>query len=230
MGVDYRIKEMAPAERPRERLVAVGAKKLSTAELLAIILRTGTAGENALTLAHRMLVEMDGLTGLYRLPYEELCMRKGVGPAKAAQVKAALELAYRLRQDDLGFQPSIHSPEDAISQLQHDMETHEEERFCVLLLDTRNRLLRTAEVYKGSLNTSSIRVGEVFRDAIRINAAALIAAHNHPSGDPTPSPEDISVTRAIVEAGKLLDIEVLDHLIIGRNRWVSLKSKGLGFA
>jgi len=230
MGSEYRIKEMAPSERPRERLVTVGAHKLSTAELLAIILRTGTAGENALTLASRMLVEMDGLAGLCRIPYEELCSRRGVGPAKAAQVKAALELANRLRLDEAGFQASISSPEDAASHLQYEMGILEQEHFRVLLLDTRNRLLRMVEVYQGSLNTSAIRVGEVFRDAVRINAASIIVAHNHPSGDPTPSPEDVSVTRAIVEAGKLMDIEVLDHLIIGRNRYVSLKSKGLGFA
>ena len=230
MGSEYRIKEMAPSERPRERLVTVGAQKLSTAELLAIILRTGTAGENALTMASRMLVEMDGLAGLHRIPYEELCSRRGVGPAKAAQVKAALELANRLRLDEAGFQASINSAEDAASHLQYEMGMLEQEHFRVLLLDTRNRLLRTVDVYQGSLNTSAIRVGEVFRDAVRINAASIIVAHNHPSGDPTPSPEDISVTRAIVEAGKLLDIEVLDHLIIGRNRYVSLKSKGLGFA
>ena len=153
-----------------------------------------------------------------------------MGPAKAAQVKAALELANRLRLDEAGFQASINSAEDAASHLQYEMGMLEQEHFRVLLLDTRNRLLRTVDVYQGSLNTSAIRVGEVFRDAVRINAASIIVAHNHPSGDPTPSPEDISVTRAIVEAGKLLDIEVLDHLIIGRNRYVSLKSKGLGFA
>ena len=230
MGSEYRIKEMKPSERPRERLVSVGAHNLSSAELLAIILRTGTSGENALTLASRMLVETDGLAGLHRIPYEELCDRRGVGPAKAAQVKAALELANRLRLDEAGFQASIHSPEDAATHLQCDMELLEQEQFRVLLLDTRNRLLRTVEVYQGSLNASAVRVGEVFRDAVRLNAASIIVAHNHPSGDPTPSPEDVSVTRAIVEAGKLLDIEVLDHLIIGRNRYISLKTKGLGFA
>jgi DNA repair protein RadC len=125
--------------------------------------------------------------------------------------------------------PTIQSPEDAAGLLLYEMSALEQEHLRVLLLDTRNRLVHTAEVYRGSLNTSLIRIGEVFRDAVRYHAAAIIVAHNHPSGDPTPSPEDVSVTKAIADAGRLLDIEVLDHLVIGRGRYVSLKAKGLGF-
>ena len=125
--------------------------------------------------------------------------------------------------------PTIQSPEDAAGLLLYEMGALEQEHLRVLLLDTRNRLMRTVEVYQGSLNASLVRVGEVLRDAVRSNAAAVIIAHNHPSGDPTPSPEDVALTRAVVEAGDLLDIEVLDHLVIGKGRFVSMKSRGLGF-
>lgn len=123
----------------------------------------------------------------------------------------------------------IQSPNEAAALLLYDMGALEQEHLRVMLLDTRNRLIRTAEVYRGSLSSSVMRVGEVFRDAVRANAASIIVAHNHPSGDPTPSPEDVSVTKAIVEAGRLLDIEVLDHIVIGMNRFISLKERGLGF-
>jgi len=225
----YRITDLATSERPRERLAALGAGALSSAELIAILLRTGIEGLNAVQLAQDLLMDLGGLAGLHRVPYEELRSRRGIGPAKAAQLKAAVELGRRLGAAVPEDRPTIQSPSDAAALLLYEMGALEQEHLRVLLLDTRNRLIRTIEVYRGSLNTSLIRVGEVFRDAVRSNAASIIIVHNHPSGDPTPSPEDVSVTRALVEAGSLLDIEVLDHLVIGKNCFVSLKSKGLGF-
>jgi DNA repair protein RadC len=152
-----------------------------------------------------------------------------MGLAKAVQLKAALELGRRLLLTSPNDRPTVRSPGDAAALIMLDMAALEQEHMRVLLLDTRNRVIAITEVYKGSLNTSMIRVAELFRDAIRQNCAAVILAHNHPSGDPTPSPEDIAVTKQVVEAGKLLDIEVLDHLVIGQQRYVSLKERGLGF-
>ena len=153
----------------------------------------------------------------------------GVGPAKAAQLKAAIELGRRMVSAAPEERVVIHSPEDAANVLAYEMGALEQEELRVILLDTRHRVVDWKAVYKGSLNSSQVRVAEVFRDAVRVNAAAIVVAHNHPSGDPTPSPDDVVITRAIVQAGKLLDIDVLDHLVIGQGRWISLKERGLGF-
>lgn len=223
------IKELPSSERPRERLLRYGPGALSNAELLAIILRTGTQEENAVRLAQRLVTVYGNLAGLVQANAMELAAEKGLGPAKVAQVKAALELGRRMLLESPEERPQVRSPADAANLVMSEMSFLEQEHLRVMLLDTKNRVLDTTEVYVGSLNTSLIRVGELFRAAIRSNCAGLIVLHNHPSGDPTPSPEDVAVTRQIVEAGKLLDIEVLDHLIIGRQRFVSLKERGLGF-
>lgn len=225
----YRITDMATSERPRERLARLGPEALTNAELVAILLRSGVPGLNALQLAQRVLMESGGLTGLHRVSFDELRRYRGLGPAKAAQLKAAVEMGRRLAVATPEERPVIQSPEDAAGLVLYEMGALEREQLRVLILDTRNRLVRTREVYRGSLNSSWIRIGEVFRDAVRLNAAAVIIAHNHPSRDPTPSPEDVAVTKAMVEAGKLLDIEVLDHLVVGQGRYVSMKTKGLGF-
>ncbi len=230
ISVAPRITDLPADDRPRERLALDGPSALGNPELLAILLRVGIAGENAVRMAQRLLVELGGLTGLHRTAYADLCKVKGIGPAKAAQLMAAIELGRRISQSSTEERTTISSPADAANLLMYQMAAYDQEYLYVILLDTRNRVLgRPLEVYHGSLNTSLIRVGEVFREAVRINAAALIVAHNHPSGDPSPSPEDVAVTRAVVEAGKLLDIDVLDHLVIGRYRFVSLKERGLGF-
>ena len=223
------IKELPLPERPRERLARLGPSALSTAELLAIILRTGVGGENALAVANRLLARYDGLGGLARASLSELLAERGVGLAKAAQLQAALELGRRLMMTVPEERPQIHTPADAAAMLLAEMAHLEQEHFWVLFLDTRNRVLGGEPVYKGSLNQSQVRIGEVFREAVRRNCAAVIVAHNHPSGDPSPSPEDVAVTRDLVAAGRLLGIEVLDHLVIGQGRWVSLRERGLGF-
>lgn len=225
----YRITDMEESERPRERLAKYGPGNLSTPELLAILLRVGVPGENAVQVARRLLDTFGGILGLHRAPFDEVCAQHGLGQAKAAQIKAALELGNRLRLADLQENHVIHSPKDAADLVQFEMSALEQEELRVILLDTRNRVLDTVAVYRGSLNSSQVRVGELFKAAIRRNAAAIIAVHNHPSGDPTPSPDDIAVTRAIIQAGKLLDVEVLDHLIIGANQHVSLKERGVEF-
>ena len=225
----YRITDLSTSDRPRERLAAVGPEALSNAELVAILLRSGIVGLNAVELARRLLAEAGGLTGLRRMSYEELRRKRGIGQAKAAQLKAAIEVGRRLAASTPEDRPLVQSPDQAATLIMYEMGALEREELRVLLLDTRNRLIRIVEVYRGSLNTSLIRIGEIFRDAIHANAAAVIVAHNHPSGDPAPSPEDVAVTKAMVEAGKLLDIEVLDHLVIGHNRFISMKAKGLGF-
>lgn len=225
-----RITDLPEDDRPRERLIQGGPRGLRDAELLAILLRVGIEGENAVRMAERLLAQLGGLPGLHRASHADLCTVKGVGEAKAAQLMAALELGRRIVLSTPDDRPSISSPADAANLLMYQMAALDQEYLYVILLDTRNRLIgQPREVYHGSLNTSLIRVGEIFREAVKANAAGLIVAHNHPSGDPSPSPEDVAVTRALVEAGKLLDIDVLDHLVIGRHRFVSLKERGLGF-
>ncbi len=223
------IKELPSSERPRERLLRYGANALSTAELLAIIFRTGVQDENVVRMAQRLLARFENLAGLAQANSTELMSERGLGPAKVTQLKAALELGRRMLIQSPEERPQIRSPADAANLVLTEMGLLEQEHLRVMLLDTKNRVLETPTVYVGSLNTSLIRVGELFRAAIRANCASLIVLHNHPSGDPTPSPEDVAVTRQIVEGGKLLDVEVLDHLIIGRQRFVSLKERGLGF-
>jgi DNA repair protein RadC len=180
-------------------------------------------------MAERLLVDFGGLTGLAQASFEELCGARGMGEAKATQIKAALELGRRLLAAAPQERLQVRNPADVANLLMMEMGLLEQEHLRAVLLDTKNFVIRIATVYAGSLNSAVVRVGEVFREAIRANAAAIILAHNHPSGDPTPSPEDVRVTQMVVEAGVLLDISVLDHLIIGRNRYVSLKERGLGF-
>ncbi len=225
----YRITDLDEAERPRERLARLGPQALSKAELLAILLRVGVEGQNAIDVGRNLLKDFGDLPGIHRASLEELCNQKGVGLAKAAQIKAAIELGRRLTSESPEDRLAIHSPQDAADWVLYEMGSLEQEELRVILLDTRNRVIKQETVYKGSLTSSQVRIGEIFKLAIRLNAAHLLVLHNHPSGDPTPSPEDIAITRSIVQAGKLMDIEVLDHLVIGRMKYVSLKERGLGF-
>jgi DNA repair protein RadC len=230
--VPYRatIREMPFGERPRERLRDAGPDSLSNGELLAILLRTGSARENVLQQAGRLLTTWGGLTGLARAGFAELCAEHGMGEAKACQVKAALELGRRLSVSlSAEERPQVSSPEQVAALVQTEMGLLSQESLRVILLNTKNHVVAIREVYKGSVNSAQVRVGEVFREAIRENCLSIIVAHNHPSGDPTPSPDDIAVTRDMIQAGNLLDIEVLDHIVIGGGRWISMKQKRLGF-
>jgi DNA repair protein RadC len=216
-------------EHPRERFKAVGPAALSQRELLAIVLRTGRVGVGALKLADALLESFNGLSGLARADMHDLQRIPGIGEAKAIEIKAALELGRRMILATVESRPQIKSPADAAQLLMLDMGLLEQEEVRTMLLDTRYRVIATPVIYKGSMNTVSMRVAEVFKEAIRHNSASIIVAHNHPSNDPTPSAEDILVTKTLVQAGKLLDIEVLDHMVVCQNRYVSLKERGLGF-
>lgn len=227
--VNYRIMDLAETDRPRERIEKYGPQALSNAELLAILLRVGMAGENVIQLSQRLLADFQGLRGLHQASFDDVCRKKGIGPAKAAQILAAIELGRRIRLETVEEKAAIHSPGDAAALVEYEMSALQQEHLWVINLDTRNRLINIERLYQGSLNASTVRVGELFRGAIQKNAAGIIVVHNHPSGDPAPSPEDINLTRAVAQAGKLLDIELLDHLVIGRGRFISLKERGLGF-
>lgn len=211
-------------ERPAYRITHVGAGACSVPEVLATVI----GGQEQIELAHQLLSEFDDLVGLVHAAPEQIESIPGLGPASTARLKAALELGRRVTQVEAGEKPQVRAPADAAKLLMPEMGHLEQEHFVVLLLDTRNRMIARETLYKGSLNASHIRVGEVFREAVRRNCAAILVAHNHPSADVSPSPEDISVTRKIVEAGEMLDIDVLDHLVIGRSRFVSLRERGLG--
>lgn len=226
----YRITDLLESERPRERLAEKGAESLGDAELIAILLRTGIKGENAVQIGHRLLTTFGGkLSGLQKASYEELEQQKGIGKAKAAQLKAAIELGSRINNESSNKINVIHSPQDAANLVKNEMKVLAKEELWVLVLDTRNRLLKKDKLYRGSINSSQVRVAEIFNSAVKLNAASIIVIHNHPTGDPNPSTEDITLTRSIVDAGRLLDIELLDHIVIGGEKHVSLKEKGLGF-
>lgn len=223
------LRELPADLRPRERMLMSGPAALGNPELLAIILGSGTVGQNAIRLAENLLIRFGGLPGIAQANYEELCSVPGIGPAKATQLKSALEVGRRLLLSLPQDRLQIRAPADVADLLMLEMSLLEQEQMRVVLLDTKNNVQRVVTVYSGSLNTCVVRTGEVFREAIRANSASIIVVHNHPSGDPTPSPEDVRVTEMMVEAGKLLDIAVMDHIVIGRNRFVSLKERGLGF-
>lgn len=180
----YRIADLHESDRPRERLASLGAQALTNAELIAILLRVGVQGENAVEVGQRLLNKFGGLSGLHRVPLSELTGQHGIGEAKAAQVKAAIELGRRLTLESPEERASINSPADAAALVQYEMSALEQEHLRVLLLDRRNRVMEIVEVYKGSVNSSQVRVGELFKDAVRANASAIIVVHNHPSGAP----------------------------------------------
>jgi DNA repair protein RadC len=228
-GYHLTLKDWPVSERPRERLLTSGPAYLSNAELLAIVLRTGVRGRTVLSLAENLLAAFGGLSGLRRASVQELTAgRAGLGPAKVAQLKAALELGHRLSMAD---QAPIHisGAEDVAGVLMLQMGDLEQEQLRLVLLNTKHDVIGWPVIYTGGLRTAVVRVADVFREPIRSAAAAIIVVHNHPSGDPTPSPDDVRLTHELVQLGKQLDIEVIDHLVIGRGRWVSLRSKGLGF-
>lgn len=224
---EYRatVHDMPVDDRPRERLQKHGADSLSLAELLAIILRTGTTRENVIELAGKLLAKYSGLNGLMSADFHELSSEYGLGPAKTAQLKAALELGKRLSMSLPEKRYQIKSADDAANVVRMELMFLDHEQMHILLLDTKNQLIENIKRYKGTVNSSVLRSAEIFRTAIVRNCPSIIICHNHPSGDPTPSNEDIEVTRQLIDAGKLLDIDVLDHLIIGNPRYVSLKQR-----
>lgn len=227
--ITYRITDLEVNERPRERLAEKGAKYLKDEELIAILLRTGIPGMNAVQVGQHLLQQLGGLAGIQRASLDEVCNLPGVGPAKAAQIKAAIELGRRLNASPADRRTTISQPDDAANIVKYEMSALDHEEVHVLVLNTRNQVIKRKAVYIGSLDSTQVRIAELFQDAITMKAAAILVIHNHPSGDPSPSPEDVAITRDIVNAGNLLNIKVLDHLIIGGGRFVSLKQRRLGF-
>lgn len=225
--VRYTLKDLPPEVRPRERLVRDGEQSLSDDELLAIILRTGTPKANAKDLANQLLHQFGGLRELQQCALTELAKVKGIGMAKACQIKAALELGRRAFSGGRFQRTVVKTPTDAANLLMSELRYLDREHLKAILLNTRNVVLGTVTVSVGTLSASLAHPRECFKEAVRQSAAAIIFAHNHPSGDPTPSAEDIALTRQLVEAGKLLGIEVLDHIVIGDGVFVSLKERGL---
>ena len=218
------IRELPPHEQPASRIADRGPDALSDVELLALV-----SGQTDLEVCERSLKEYHGWGGLLRADMRAVAASLGT-PRRAASLKAALEIGRRLMLAGYEGRFQIKSPADVAQLFMVEMMALDQEELWVACLDTKNRLIKISKVYRGSVNTAMIRVGEVFKEALRLNAAAVIVAHNHPSSDATPSPEDILVTRQIVEAGKLLDCEVLDHLVLACNRFVSLRERGLGFS
>ncbi|MBN1180508.1 MAG: DNA repair protein RadC [Anaerolineae bacterium] len=222
-----RLRDLPLRERPVYRLHRVGPPALSATELIAAII----GGDQQLVIAQTLLARYDSLTDLAQAGPQELAQVDGVGPSRAAALKAAAEWGRRLVLEQSEERPEIRNPTDAAMLLLGRMDPKpEQEEFWVILMDTRHRVLDAMCLYRGTLNQSQVRVGEVFREAVRRNVSALIVGHNHPSGDPSPSPEDVAVTRDLVAAGKLLGCEVVDHVVLGSvARWVSLRERGLGF-
>ena len=218
------VREMPEKDQPAYRAQHLGVSALTNAELLQLV-----TGHGYLDVMHRVMAEAGTLSDLAKMTDDELTDIKDIGPASALAIKAALELGRRWSLEEPEEKPQVRSPGDAAAVLMPQMRDKEQEHFVVVLMNTRNRIIDIDWLYKGSLNQSTVRVAEIFKAAVRKNAAAVLVAHNHPSGDPNPSPEDVAVTRDLVAAGQLLGIDVLDHLVIGDQRWISLRERGLGF-
>ncbi|WP_048827955.1 RadC family protein [Bacillus sp. B-jedd] len=220
------IRDYPQEERPRERFIAGGPASLSNHELIALLLRTGTKDESVLQLSNRLLSHFEGLRLLKAASLEEITTIKGIGKAKAIQLMAALELGGRVANLTNNDRYVIRSPEDGANYVMNEMRFLSQEHFVCLYLNTKNQVLHKQTIFIGSLNASIVHPREVFKEAFRRSAASIICLHNHPSGDPTPSREDIEVTKRLAECGKIIGIDVLDHLIIGENKFISLKEKG----
>jgi DNA repair protein RadC len=220
------IKDFPEEERPRERFMLKGAESLTNQELIAILIQTGSKDESALDVANRLLHHFNGLRILKDSTLDELKAIKGIGTAKGLQLLAALELGKRVSKLAFKERYAIRSPEDAAKYLMDEMRFLSQEHFICLYLNTKNIVMHKQTIFIGSLNASIVHPREVYKEAIKRSAASVICLHNHPSGDPSPSREDVEVTRRLAESGKIIGIDLLDHIIIGENKFVSLKEKG----
>ncbi|GAA4854313.1 DNA repair protein RadC [Paenibacillus vulneris] len=221
------LRDVPNEERPRERMMQYGAQALSNAELLAILLRTGTVQESAVHLAQRLLAQSGGLRSLVDMSLQQLTEIKGIGAAKGLQIQAGIELGRRLARSGMNEVVTVRSPEDVSGLLMEEMRYLQKEHFVCLFLNTKNHIIGQETLSMGSLNAAIVHPREVFRAAIKRSSASIICVHNHPSGDPTPSSEDVALTRRLMEAGEIIGIDVLDHIVIGDRRYVSLKEQGL---
>ena len=223
------IRDFPAEERPRERLCAYGAGNLSNADLMAILLRTGLKGENVHDLSKRLLREFDGLDGIARATYEDLCEQRGISMAKACQLLAGIELGRRVSSPDPRQLPMVNRPEDIASILSGEMAYLPREELRVVIMNIKHQVVGIEKLYVGNVNSAIVRPAEVFSSALKKNCPAIAVVHNHPSGDPTPSDEDIETTAKLVEAGRLLEIDLVDHVVIGHGKSVSMRERGLGF-
>ena len=228
MKNSFTVHDLPLSERPRERLFKLGSEALSAQEILALILGRGIKGESVIDTSHKLLSRFGNLKGIANASVEELTQTRGIGPAKAAQIKAALELSKRL-EADVGEkpQPVLKSPEDVAAEMRGRLKGKKKEHFWVICLDTRNRLINHKLVSIGSLDTSIVHPREVFKEAVSSSAASVIFVHNHPSGDPEPSKEDVELTNRLAKAGEIIGIDVLDHIIVCDKSYLSLKAKKL---
>jgi len=224
----FTIHDLPVSERPRERLQKFGVETLSAQEILALILGRGISGESVMVTAQRLLSQFGNLKGIANASVEELSQTKGIGLAKASQIKAAFELANRLEgYSEAGEKPIVKVPEDVVGLVKGRLSGKKKEYFLALLLDTRNRLIKVSEISVGSLDASIVHPREVFKEAISASAASVIFTHNHPSGDPEASEDDIKLTKQLAQAGEIVGIDVLDHIIVCDKKYVSLKREGL---
>ena len=223
------VRDLPAAERPRERLALRGPAGLSAAELIAVVWGTGAAGRSAMELAEAALALHRSVAALARATDAELAALPGIGPAKAARLTAAFELGRRSIADWPAGRWTIRSPRDVADRLSVEMGRLEREELRVLALNAKNVVQRVSVCYAGNVSASLVRIGELFRDAVRLDASGIVLVHNHPSGDPTPSPDDLHLTAEAIAAGRLLDIDVLDHVVIGHDGWVSLRDRGVTF-
>jgi DNA repair protein RadC len=222
-----RMKDLPREERPRERLIRHGVERLANKELLAILLRTGNQRDSALSLAEKLLARFGSLPNLASASFEELVKVNGIGPAKAADILAAFELAKRLADARMEYQGVVNSPSDAAQLVLRELSMADKEHFMIIMLNTKNRVIAKKVISIGHLQASLVHPREMFKEAIRRSSAAVILVHNHPSGDLTPSRDDITTTERLREAGSLLGIDVLDHIIVGDNRYFSFREQGL---
>ncbi|WP_112181492.1 RadC family protein [Paraliobacillus zengyii] len=225
-SIHVTMKDVPKQDRPRERLIELGASHVSNQELLAILLGTGTREESVQDLAQRVLMHFEGINLLRESTFEELTAIKGIGMVKAVLILAAIELGKRMNQLKPQERYVIRSPEDGANFVMEEMRLLNQEHFVCLFLNTKNQIIHRQTVFIGSLNASIVHPREVYREAVKRSAASIICVHNHPSGDPSPSQEDIQVTKRLAECGKMIGIELLDHLVIGDQKFVSLKEKG----
>ncbi|ACD22744.1 JAB domain-containing protein [Clostridium botulinum] len=227
MENSLKIKDIPKKERPKEKLLSYGADTLNNSELLAIILRTGTKGENVLQLSNRLLSKFQGLDGVLEASLDDITSIKGIKEGKASQILALAELFKRFRTFKSADRDiKIMSPNDLAMLINGEMSLLKQEILKVIFLNTKNIVIGTKDVFKGSLNTSIVHPREIFKEAVNKSSAKIIISHNHPSGDPTPSKEDINITLRIKECGEIMGIQLLDHIIIGKNGFISLKEKG----